>query len=228
MLRVVAKKRFSGFDLEVDLTFDRGVTVLFGPSGSGKTTVLNLIAGIVHPDEGEIRLGDRWFFRSGMPPVPPERRGVGYVFQDYALFPHMTVAKNIAYGLPKGRSLADPAVLRLIEVAGIGRLLHRYPADLSGGEKQRVAFVRALAADPAVLLLDEPFSALDEEVKRAVREAFVSLVADRSLPVILVTHDRSEAERLADRIVFIRRGRVEGKAEGAPAAVGASEGRGGA
>ncbi|MBE3563979.1 MAG: ATP-binding cassette domain-containing protein [Hydrogenibacillus schlegelii] len=211
MLLLRVKKRWPGFDLAIELSFEREVTALFGPSGSGKSTILNMIAGLVTPDEGEIRFGETVFYATGRRPVPPERRGVGYVFQDYALFPHMTVAKNIAYGLPRGKTIDDPKTRRLIAIAGIDRLLGRYPGDLSGGEKQRVAFVRALASEPKLILLDEPFSSLDQDVKNVVREAFQALLAEEPVPAIIVTHDHEEAERLADRIVYIRAGRVEGE-----------------
>jgi molybdate transport system ATP-binding protein len=178
-----------------------GLTVLFGPSGVGKTSVLNMVAGLLTPDEGHIRVGGRMLFRRDTgerrPAVdlPPEVRRAGYVFQDARLFPHLSVRANLVYGGGEGR-LAETAAL-----LGIGHLLDRRPRTLSGGEARRVAIGRALLADPAFLLLDEPMSFLD----RARREEILTLIEQlrdaAGLPILLVTHDRAEAERLGTRIV---------------------------
>lgn len=180
-----------------------GVTVLFGPSGAGKTSVLDMVAGLLRPDEGHVRVGGETLFDSvaGID-MSPERRRAGYVFQDGRLFPHMSVAANLRYGERRApvaaRWIGFEAVVDLL---GIGHLLKRRPRTLSGGEARRVAIGRALLAGPRFLLLDEPTSFLDrarrEEVARAVED-----VRDRlKLPILLVTHDGEEAERLGTRIV---------------------------
>lgn len=180
-----------------------GVTVLFGPSGAGKTSVLDMVAGLLRPDEGHVRVGGETLFdsRAGID-LPPERRRAGYVFQDGRLFPHLSVAANLRYG--ERRATAGARWIgfeAVVDLLGIGHLLARRPRTLSGGEARRVAIGRALLAGPRFLLLDEPTSFLDrarrEEVARAIED-----VRDRlKLPILLVTHDHDEAERLGTRIV---------------------------
>ncbi len=182
--------------------------VLLGPSGCGKTTTLRLIAGFERPQAGTISIdkervvdSDTW--------VPPERRGVGIVFQDYALFPHLTVAQNIAFGLlrlPRRERIERvQAALAAVDLADYGQ---RYPHELSGGQQQRVALARALAPQPRVLLLDEPFSNLDPELRAALRYEVRSIVRRAGITTILVTHDQSEAFALADRIAVLHQGRL--------------------
>ncbi len=182
-----------------------GVTVLFGPSGAGKTTVLDMVAGLLRPDEGHVRVGSETLFDSAAGiDLPPERRRAGYVFQDGRLFPHMSVAANLHYGERRARTDARWIEFgAVVELLGIGHLLTRHPRTLSGGEARRVAIGRALLSGPRFLLLDEPTSFLDrarrEEVARAVED-----VRDRlKLPILLVTHDQDEASRLGNRIVKI-------------------------
>jgi ABC-type Fe3+/spermidine/putrescine transport system ATPase subunit len=187
----------------VDLRFD-GVTVIVGPSGSGKSTLLNLIAGLLTPDEGAIYFAER-----DVTTVPPEERGIGYVFQSYALFPHLTVAENIEFGLirsplPKGERVAE-----MMRAFRIERFATRRPGELSGGERQRVALARALARDPRVLLLDEPLAALDAQLRETLRHELARLFRAESRTVLYVTHDRAEAMAIADRIVVMRGGRIE-------------------
>lgn len=180
-----------------------GVTVLFGPSGAGKTSVLDMVAGLLRPDEGHVRVGSETLFESATGiDLPPERRRAGYVFQDGRLFPHMSVAANLRYG--ERRAPVEARWIEfgtVVELLGIGHLLARRPRTLSGGEARRVAIGRALLSGPRFLLLDEPTSFLDrarrEEVARAVED-----VRDRlKLPILLVTHDQDEASRLGNRIV---------------------------
>lgn len=180
-----------------------GVTVLFGPSGVGKTSVLDMVAGLLRPDEGHVRVGGETLFDSAAGiDLSPERRRAGYVFQDGRLFPHMSVAANLRYG--ERRAPAEARWIdfdAVVDLLGIGHLLTRRPRTLSGGEARRVAIGRALLSGPRFLLLDEPTSFLDrarrEEVARAVED-----VRDRlKLPILLVTHDGEEAERLGTRIV---------------------------
>lgn len=205
MLSVTIQKRLPDFLLDVSFSTGQEIVVLFGPSGSGKTTILNCIAGLVHPDEGEIVLNDRTFYRQGQKPLPVQKRNVGYLFQDYALFPHMTVGQNIRYGLKAGNALhLEP----LLSTVGIVHLLEKYPHQLSGGQKQRVALVRALATEPDLLLLDEPLSALDADTRRQCQDELLRLHDMWRIPFLLVTHDREEAERLGDTILLLENGNL--------------------
>ncbi len=211
-LTVDVRKRLHTFTLDVRLEVADEVLVLFGPSGAGKTTILNAVAGLVTPDEGEIRLGDELFFRRrrGERPVnlPPRRRRVGYVFQDYALFPHMTVLENVAYPLWR-RPDARRRALELLVNMRIDHLADRYPHEISGGQQQRVAIARALAAQPRVLLLDEPLSALDLAARERLQRDVRRLQRELGLPVIYVTHRLEDAFAVGHRLAVIREGRVE-------------------
>jgi putative spermidine/putrescine transport system ATP-binding protein len=190
-----------------DLGMDHGEFVaLLGPSGCGKSTVMRMIAGIAEPDAGSIQVGTR-----RLDGLPPERRNVGLFFQSYALFPHMTVEANVGFGL-RMRGVARPeiarrveAVLGLMELGGYGR---RLPRQLSGGQQQRVALARALVIEPDVLLLDEPLSSLDAQLRDQLREEIRSLQRRLGITAIYVTHDQSEALALADRVVVMQAGRV--------------------
>ena len=176
--------------------------MLVGPSGAGKTTVLRAVAGLVRPDHGRIVLGESvWFDAARRINRPPEERSVGYVFQDYALFPHLSVRKNVAFG---GVERVD----ELLERFAIEQLARARPADISGGERQRVALARALAREPAVLLLDEPLSALDAHTRNAVRAELQELLREIRLPTLLVTHDFEDAAALADHIGVVLDGKL--------------------
>jgi molybdate transport system ATP-binding protein len=188
------------FELDVELAVGRETVALVGPSGAGKTTVLGAVAGVRRPDCGRIALGDRvWFDSAAHVNLRPEARSVGLVPQEYALFPHLSVRANVAFG---GRHRVDELLDRL----GIAPLAGARPDSLSGGERQRVALARALARDPAVLLLDEPLSALDAHTRAQVREELRGLLRELALPTLLVTHDFGDAAALSDRIGVIVRG----------------------
>jgi molybdate transport system ATP-binding protein len=191
------------FELGLALEVADGETVaLVGPSGAGKTTVLRAIAGAVRPRSGRIALGERVLFDAARRvDVPPEERGVGYVFQEYALFPHMTVRQNVAFG---GKDRADELLGRF----GIAHLADARPRRLSGGERQRVGLARAIASGPGVLLFDEPLSALDSHTRARVRAELFDLLTELSLPALLVTHDFEDASSLADRVGVIVAGRI--------------------
>ncbi|PAV28473.1 ABC transporter [Virgibacillus profundi] len=203
MLSVDLKKKLKNFSLEATFDVSNEIIVLFGPSGAGKTTILNSIAGLTHPDNGYIKLNNHSLFQINEKPLPIQKRNIGYLFQDYALFPHMTVKKNINYGM-KDESLVN----ELVSVVGIGHILDSYPHQISGGEKQRVALVRALATRPGALLLDEPFSALDEETRKECQNELLRLHKLWKIPVIMVTHDYKEAEKVGDRIIRIEKGKL--------------------
>ena len=191
-------KRLGDLALDVDLTSDAAVVALFAPSGAGKTTLLNLVAGLAKPDAGRIAIAGETLFDSvaGID-LPPERRRIGYVFQDRRLFPHLSVRANLLYG----RGEAGRDIAPTLDLLGIGHLLDRWPANLSGGEAQRVAIGRALLANPRVLLFDEPLSHLD----RARRDEILALIRrlrdETGLPMLYVTHDASEIDALgAERV----------------------------
>ena len=199
------KRLASGFELSAALhvPLEAPVTVLFGPSGAGKTTLLRLIAGLERPDEGRIALnGVTWCDSESGIFVPPQQRRAGFLFQDYALFPHMTVAENVAYA-------AEPAGTRkLLETFGVADLAGRLPRAISGGQQQRVALARALAARPALLLLDEPLSALDAPTRQRARHDLRRLLSESGVPAIVVTHDRMEAIALGDWMAVMIAGAI--------------------
>jgi molybdate transport system ATP-binding protein len=188
------------FDLRVELAVERETLAVVGPSGAGKTTLLRAIAGLARPSAGTIRLGDEIWF-DGRTDLPPEQRSVGLVFQDYALFPHLTVEKNVAYGGANG-------VEALLESFGIAHLANEKPGKISGGERQRVALARALARGPRVLLLDEPLAALDSGTRGRVRSELAGLLREIRLPTLLVTHDEEDAAILADRTAALHDGKL--------------------
>ncbi len=198
---------------EASLCVDRGeVVALLGPSGCGKTTLLRLVAGFERPDAGTVEVAGR-VAADAATWVPPERRRVGMVFQDYALFPHLTVAENVGFGLPrKERATRVDALLATVGLDGLGP---RYPHELSGGQQQRVALARALAPSPELVLLDEPWSNVDPFLRESLRGEVTEIMRPLGVTVVLVTHDREEAFSLADRIALVRDGRVvqEGTSE---------------
>jgi ABC-type Fe3+/spermidine/putrescine transport system ATPase subunit len=197
--------------LSLDVAPGESVALL-GPSGSGKTTVLRLIAGLERPDEGDIWIEGRHVACAGRSLVPAYDRGVGLVFQDLALWPHLTVRGNVAFVLSSSRLLRDEREARIDEALRTCRvqshLANRHPHELSGGEQQRVALARAIVSAPKVLLLDEPFSNLDGELRTELRRELVRLQRDLRLTTVYVTHDLADAEALSDRRVVLRDGRT--------------------
>ena len=207
-------KRFSLQDLpaldNLSLNAEPGeIIALLGPSGSGKTTALRLIAGFERPDSGVMRIGGN-LMADPRTFVPPEERGVGMVFQEYALFPHLTVEANIAFGLRKLDALTrTQRVQGMLETVGLAPFAHRYPHELSGGQQQRVALARALAPRPAILLLDEPFSNLDADLMTQMHLEVYTILRELGTTAIFVTHDQQEAFMIADRVGILNQGRLE-------------------
>ena len=202
--------------MEADWHIEEGeVLVLFGPSGAGKTTTLRAIAGLVRPEEGRVELGGRVVYDSAVYiSVPVHRRQIGYLTQQYHLFPHLNVAGNIAYGLPDRRQPdARGKVERLAKMLRLEGLEDRRTWQLSGGQQQRVALARALATNPQLLLLDEPFASLDNELRRELRRGLRAMLVDSPIPVLLVTHDREEALALGDSVQVIDGGRIVDRGE---------------
>jgi molybdate transport system ATP-binding protein len=202
------------FFLDVQIDAKARRIALFGRSGAGKTLTVQAIAGLMLPDSGCIQMSGATFYdsRQGIF-LPPQQRRVGYLQQNYGLFPHLTVAQNVSFGLrngwlnPRGSSVPEVA-RRWIESFELDGILNSYPAEISGGQKQRVALARALAVEPAVLLLDEPLSALDAELREKMRDELADLQARLDIPTILITHDPDDALVLADRIYQIEEGRI--------------------
>jgi sulfate transport system ATP-binding protein len=205
-----ANKHYGDFAALDNVDFDvpsGSLTALLGPSGSGKSTLLRAIAGLDQPDTGTITINGR-----DVTGVPPQRRGIGFVFQHYAAFKHLSVRDNVAFGLKirkKPKAEITEKVDNLLEVVGLAGFQTRYPNQLSGGQRQRMALARALAVDPQVLLLDEPFGALDAKVREDLRAWLRRLHDEVNVTTVLVTHDQSEALDVADRIAVLNKGRIE-------------------
>jgi molybdate transport system ATP-binding protein len=211
-LKVNIEKRLATFSLSVQIEVGPEILVLFGPSGAGKTQTLNAIAGLMTPDAGEITLDETVFFRSSSkgPAInlPARKRYVGYVFQQYALFPHLSALENVAYALWR-QPHAHERAKSLLERMHLAELAQSYPHELSGGQQQRVAIARALAMEPRVLLLDEPFSALDSEIRKQLHDDLLRLQAEAELIVIYVTHNLEDAFTVGHRMAVVRDGQIE-------------------
>ena len=208
-------KKLDRFSVDMEYSFEEGVLVIQGESGAGKTTVLNCIAGLKQPDRGRIAIDGRIVFDEKTN-VPVKKRQIGYLFQNYALFPNMTVGKNVIYGIKNKEEYRDRKKRKeLLEYADyimdtfqITHLQKRYPEKISGGEKQRVALARAIVTRPKLLLLDEPFSALDVKTKEVVYEEFASFKKSLGIPTILITHDPQESTLFADHKIFMKDGKI--------------------
>jgi molybdate transport system ATP-binding protein len=211
MIEIHIEKDLGNFSLNLSLSLQKGMTVLFGPSGTGKTLTLHTIAGLVEPDSGTIRLnGVVYFDKKGGVNLPIHRRRVGYVFQEPSLFPHMNVFENIAYGI-SGLSSEERRrrVKHMIDKMRLSGLEKNFPHQISGGQKQRVALARALVTSPLLLLLDEPFASLDHPVREELRLDLLRIREEDHVPIVFVTHDVEEAFILADEVVVLNNGRVE-------------------
>ncbi|MFC5585234.1 molybdenum ABC transporter ATP-binding protein [Nitratireductor kimnyeongensis] len=204
------------FEIETAFQAGAGVTALFGPSGAGKSTLLKMIAGTARPQSGRIMAGGRTLFDAATGTnLPPEKRGIGFVFQDARLFPHLSVLKNLTYARWAGRRPASRAFDEVVALLGLEQRLDAAPATLSGGERQRVAIGRALLADPALLLMDEPLSSLDKARRAEILPYLEAIRTEAGIPILYVSHETSEVARLADTVVLIENGRV---ADSGPAA----------
>jgi len=204
------RKAFSSFTLDVSFTLPTGISILFGASGAGKTTLLDCIAGLTSADSGRIEIGDRvvfdWERRIN---VPVRQRRIGYVFQDLALFPHLTVESNVAYGISDiDAEERSQRVERTLDSLGIAALRNRRPAQLSGGERQRVALARALITEPCILLLDEPLAALDLPVRMKIADDLRRSIQNLPIPVLYVTHNRDEVFMLGERLLVLENGKL--------------------
>lgn len=198
-LVIDVSRRVGARDIAICIRSAAGITALFGPSGAGKTTVLNMIAGLVRPDRGHIQVGETILFDQEQNiDLPPHRRGCGYVFQDNRLFPHLRVRANLTYGR-RGRGAIN--LNAIIDLLGIGHLLDRWPATLSGGEAQRVAIGRTLLSNPRLLLLDEPLSSLDGSRKAELLALILEIYRQTSIPILYVSHDERELSTLNARII---------------------------
>ena len=208
MLQINVKKQLGQLALQVNIQVpDQGVTAIFGLSGSGKTSLINLVSGLIQPDEGFIRLNDRTLVdMESQESLPTHLRKIGYVFQDARLFPHYTVKGNLRYGM---KNVSQDDFNHIVDLLGITHLLKRYPLTLSGGEKQRAAIGRALLTDPDILLMDEPLSALDVPRKRELMQYLERLSKEINIPILYVTHSLDELLRLADRVVLMENGIVK-------------------
>jgi molybdate transport system ATP-binding protein len=210
IIGVDIQRTLGSFQLNVAFSAPAGITALFGPSGAGKTLTLRSVAGLLRPDRGSVVLGERVLFDSAANvDVATRARRIGYVFQQYALFPHLSAAANIGYGLHEA-SPADRSarVKELLEMVGLSSFAERHPHELSGGQQQRVALARALAPRPDLILLDEPFAAIDSFVRDRLREQLRAIHARTRVPMILVTHDIADVRRLADTVVLYGHGTV--------------------
>lgn len=216
MLSAHLIKKLRDFTLDVTLSVHNGeVLVLIGENGAGKSTILNLLAGLLSPDDGEIILCDRQLYAhaAGIS-LPPEEREIGYVFQNYALFPHLTVFENVAFGLKMRKVPTDDITARVREILtdlGIQELAGVKPGRLSGGQQQRVALARALITRPRLLLLDEPLAALDKRARDTIRQELRETLVRMHLPTILVTHSLRDARVLGDSVIALASGTVEGQ-----------------
>jgi molybdate transport system ATP-binding protein len=204
------------FLLDVQVQVPRGITILFGPSGAGKSTLLDCIAGLAQPDEGRIAIDEEAIFDSEKQVnLLPQRRQLAYVFQTLALFPHMTVQANVAYGLTHGAGRPkDERVSEILKVFRVEQFRHRKPREISGGEQQRVALARSLVTEPRVLLLDEPLTGLDAELKGSIIDDLRAWNAAHRIPILYVTHSREEVDALGERVIAMEHGKIV--SEGTP------------
>ncbi|WP_334128889.1 molybdenum ABC transporter ATP-binding protein [Sneathiella sp.] len=211
MLDVCLTKKLGDFRLEAAFKAPAGVTAIFGPSGAGKTLIAKMIAGLTRPDAGHVRLGDQALFDAAAGvDIPPERRGIGFIFQEHRLFPHYSVRGNLAYGAGRrGDGESRVAFDKVVDILGLAALLERRPRDLSGGERQRVAIGRAILSNPEMLIMDEPLSSLDDARKAEILPLIETLTSEFGLPTLYISHSIEEIARLAETLVLMDRGAMK-------------------
>lgn len=212
MIKMQFRKQLPSFEIDINITLHDQILAIVGPSGAGKTTLLQCVAGLQNPTSGEITIGERLVFSTEQRiNLPARERHIGYVFQDYALFPHMTVEQNILYGKKKSTHSASRqlGLENILEILKITHLRARFPTQISGGEKQRVALARALMTEPELMLLDEPLSALDQDTRGNLQKELIKVQEQWKIPFILVTHDMTEAELLGREILRIEQGKQQ-------------------
>ena len=211
------QKKLYYFDLDVEVSMNNELLVIEGSSGAGKTTILNCIAGIRTPDSGKICIDERELFNHNKKVnIPAEKRNIGYLFQNYGLFPNMSVKNNVLYGIKNKKEYRNNESKKellehadyMMEILGISHLSDKRPTNISGGEKQRVALARAMVTKPSLMLLDEPFSALDENTKEKIYEEFMDFKETLKIPTILITHNHKESELFADKNITLKEGRI--------------------
>lgn len=211
------QKKLNYFDLDVDVSIGNELLVIEGASGAGKTTILNCLSGLITPDSGHIAVADRVLFDDkARINISTEKRHIGYLFQNYALFPNMSVRNNVLYGLRNKRGFRHRQERRemldyadyTMETLGISHLADKRPTHISGGEKQRVALARAMVTKPSLMLLDEPFSALDENTKEKIYEEFMAFKDTLRIPTVLITHNHRETKLFADKNITLKEGRI--------------------
>ncbi len=208
--KVLDSDKSGTFTLDVSFVAEDGITILFGPSGSGKTTTLRAIAGITKPDQGHIQVGAQTFFDSRTRVnIPIQERRIGYVFQDYALFPHLTAEQNVSFGIKaEPESERRERAQEMMALFKVEHVRHRYPQNMSGGEQQRIALARAMATEPSVVLLDEPLSAVDFETRSGLLDEVAAAQSRFGIPFLYVTHNTNEALRLGSHVIVLDKGIV--------------------
>lgn len=210
MIKVKINKTLGKFNLNMDFETDKKTIAILGASGSGKSMTLKCISGLLTPEEGFISIGDTVYFDSeNSINLPTRKRRAGYMFQSYALFPHMTAIENVKFAIIGDNQKKEDISRSLLDSFYIGDLADRYPSQLSGGQKQRVAMARILATDPKIILLDEPFSALDGMLRWRMEEEIIGMIREYDIPTILVSHDRDEVYRICDEVVVLNHGKME-------------------
>ena len=221
MIRITLRKQLIGSEGGIDLQFshtttEQSLVAIMGPSGAGKTSILKMIAGLMQPEEGEVQVGDQyWYSRHHKFDRPPQQRSVGFVFQDYALFPNMSVRQNLEYALENKQQ--KPMINEVLQLMDMVKLQHQRPKSLSGGQQQRVALARAIVRKPRLLLLDEPFAALDREMREKLQQDLLQLHQRYGTTTLLISHDAGEVARMADEVIYLSQGKIV--RQGTPAEV---------
>jgi len=221
MIRLTLRKQLTGSEGGIDLQFshntsEQSLVAIMGPSGAGKTSILKMIAGLMQPEDGEVWIGDQhWYSGSLRVDRPPQQRSVGFVFQDYALFPNMSVRQNLEFALANKQQ--KPVITEILQLMDMEKLQHQRPKSLSGGQQQRAALARAIVRKPRLLLLDEPFAALDRKMREKLQQDLLQLHQRYGTTTLLISHDAGEVARMADEVIYLSQGKIV--QQGTPAEV---------